>query len=145
MKTSVLFFLALFSSSVFAQMNCVDVQVHRTAEDKKGEFVPTGAVVQVSPHGTGYQAVITAHGKTQIEIDVLVGIEAAGPEYQELLASTLPGVKWSDVAAFRVANIGVKANRQNGGGVMLYEVLDASGVVVGKFITFGWMYGRCSA
>lgn len=142
---------AASATSPAPEMSCLDVQSFQQSDDGSGSFVPTSVSVVIvkSTQGQyGYTALLTdGQSNKQVEVkDVKIASFAADKVTQakEMAEIMLPNVKWSDVQTVRVGNVGVKANQDDAAGVMVYELVAKDNSVLGKLVTMGWSFGRCS-
>lgn len=151
MKT-ILIFSAVFFLQTHAQasvISCSQLDTYEQDEKGNGYFQPSDITVEVIASATGpygFQAIITSGTQTLTETDVDVSTLAASAvnlNLEELVQLVLPQLTWQDVKSVRVGNIGVKANRDDAAGIMLYELFDGNNVTLGKVATIGWSFGRC--
>jgi hypothetical protein len=143
--------VALAAEAPKAEMVCNDLMLI-TAMDSNDKPVleSTGFTIQVFKSEQGKRGwisfLIDKEGKSNLEQDVEISVvqPAQAPNFVDLLASLYPAVKLADVESVRVANIGVQANLEDGGGVLLMYGLGADGRVLAKLTQVGWGFGKCS-
>lgn len=153
MKLALVAMLSLFTSAAMAAkatpiMVCNQIEVFEQDDNGNGTFQPNDLVIEVftAKNGThGYEGVFTSKSGTHSDLDV--DVQNVPPSdlsnVQDMASILAPQVKWSDVKDVRVGNIGVQANLQDAGGVMIFELIDAKKVVLAKIFQMGWAYGRC--
>lgn len=137
---------ALASESV---ASCQNLEYYQQDESGKGSFKSADMSITVSASTTGkygYAALIVLkNGKKSLENDTQLSVASAAEakELRELASLLLPNLNWQDVTNVRTAIIGVKADRDDAGGINLYELLAKDQKVLGRIARVGWGFGRC--
>jgi hypothetical protein len=111
---------------------------------------PTGVSVKVEvapgPSQYGYQATVTSPQGTSVTTDayMLPADPVKLAMVKEMTAVMAPEVNWADVVQVIVSNVGVKANKDDGAGIFIFDLQTKDGATLAKLATVGWGFGRCS-
>lgn len=140
--------LLLFAPTFAFALNCGDLQVLDYDAAGNPVFKASGVDVEIVPDASGVRgliAVFTEKGAKRVEKDVEVSTVAkADVEIEELVQLARPDIAWADVVNVEIGNVGVKANLDDAGGMLIYALKDASGVELGKVLQIGWGFGKCT-
>lgn len=142
--------LSLFSANTFAAivMTCSQMEIYQQNQTGQGSFQPHPVAIEISDSSAGkfgYVAKLTANNRPEYEKDVQVEVAApqAMDQLKEITALILPQINWTDVVKVRTGNVGVTVNRTDSAGILIFELIDAGNVVLGKVTQVGWSFGRC--
>jgi hypothetical protein len=144
--------LAGFSSakagSMPAEMSCSKVQMLSIETGKlEPKMSDLELVVYASRQGVrGLVAELKTAGQTRFEKDVEISVFIGQQmnHVKELTSVVLPKLDFSKVKSVRAANIGVKASRDDGAGILIFELRAEDGTVLGKPLQIGWGGGLCN-
>lgn len=148
MRTLLLLVATMISGTTFADtLTCGDVKMLEFDDNGAGTLVPADVQFDIAPSAAGqygFEGTITSGGQTQKDTDVQLTTETSvSPDIQELGTLLIPGIVWTDVKEVRVGNIGVEANLQDSGGIIIFDFLDVNGNTLGKVVKIGWGFAKC--
>ena len=147
-KITLFTLIAGFSAANASEMKCTGLKMFNQSSTGQMSLVPSSMTIEVqksSEGKNGFVALLVDGSQTSIEKDVefQTVLPKQAEVAKEIAQIAYPNLNWNDVKAVRAANIGATANRQDGGGMLLMELLSSDGKVLARFAQIGWGFGVC--